>query len=52
MDHFLRVSFKYKENPFEYDSKNKVLTDDTINDTLNGTIKLTKNEQQILNNYK
>ena len=24
-------------------------TDDTINDTLNGTIKLTKNEQQILN---
>ena len=49
MDHFLRVSFKYKENPFEYDSKNKVLTDDTINDTLNGTIKLTKNEQQILN---
>ena len=49
MDHFLRVSFKYKENPFEYDSKNKVSTDDTINDTLNGTIKLTKNEQQILN---
>ena len=29
-------------------SKNKVSTDDTINDTLNGTIKLTKNEQQIL----
>lgn len=49
MDHFLRVSFKYKENPFEYDSKNKVSTDDTINDTLNSTIKLTKNEQQILN---
>lgn len=45
MDHFLRFSFKYKENPFEYDSKNKVSTDDT----LNGTIKLTKNEQQILN---
>ena len=49
MEHFLRVSFKYKENPFEYDSKNKVSTDDTINDILNGTIKLTKNEQQILN---
>ena len=49
MEHFLRVSFKYKENPFEYDSKNKVSTDDTINDTLNSTIKLTKNEQQILN---
>ena len=49
MDHFLRVSFKYKENPFEYDSENKVSTHDTINDTLKGTIKLTKNEQQILN---
>ena len=45
MEHFLRVSFKYKENPFEYDSKNKVSTDDTINDT----IKLTKNERDILN---
>lgn len=21
MDHFLRVSFKYKENPFEYDQE-------------------------------
>lgn len=49
MDHFLRVSFKYKENPFEYDSKNKVSASDTINGTLKGTIKLTKNEQQILN---
>ena len=48
MEHFLRVSFKYKENPFEYDSKNKVSTDDTINDTLKDTTKLTKNEQQIL----
>ena len=52
MEHFLRVSFKYKENPFEYDSKNKVSTDDTINDTINDTLKdttkLTKNEQQIL----
>ena len=45
MEHFLRVSFKYKENPFEYDSENKVSAHDTINDT----IKLTKNEQQILN---
>ena len=48
MEHFLRVSFKYKENPFEYDSKNKVSTDDTINDTSKDTTKLTKNEQQIL----
>ena len=49
MDHFLRVTFKYRENPFEYDSKNKVSANGTINDTLKGTIKLTKNEQQILN---
>ena len=48
MEHFLRVSFKYKENPFEYDSKNKVSANDTINDTLKDTTKLTKNEQQIL----
>ena len=44
MEHFLRVSFKYKENPFEYEIKNKVPTNDTINDT----IKLTKNEREIL----
>ena len=49
MEHFLRVSFKYKENPFKYNSENKVSTHDTINDTLKDTIKLTKNEQQILN---
>lgn len=24
MEHFLRVSFKYKENPFEYDDTAKV----------------------------
>ena len=48
MEHFLRVSFKYKENPFEYEIKNKVSTNDTINDTLKDTIRLTKNEQEIL----
>ena len=48
MEHFLRVSFKYKENPFEYDTKNKVSTNDTINGTLKGTSKLTEKEQQIL----
>lgn len=48
MEHFLRVSFKYKENPFEYAVKNKVSATDTINDTLKDTIKLTKNEQEIL----
>lgn len=25
MDHLLRVSFKYKENPFEYDSNKKMI---------------------------
>lgn len=49
MEHFLRVSFKYKENPFNYDSKNKVSVNDTINGTINYTIKLTKNEQLVLN---
>ena len=48
MEHFLRVSFKYKENPFEYDTKNKVSANDTINDTLKDTIRLTKNEKEIL----
>ena len=46
MEHFLRVSFKYKETPFEYE--NKMSVNDTISDTLKYTIKLTKNEQQIL----
>lgn len=27
MDHFLRVSFKYKENPFEYEEKTDKKTD-------------------------
>lgn len=45
MDHFLRVSFQYRENPFEYEDN--VSENDTINDTLSDTIKLTKNEQQI-----
>ncbi len=31
MDHFLRVSFKYKENPFEYETNNKQ-KNDKIND--------------------
>ncbi len=48
MEHFLRVTFKYRENPFKYNSKNNVSADDTINDTINGTLKLSKNEQQIL----
>ena len=31
MEHFLRVSFRYKENPFEYDTDNKQ-KNDKIND--------------------
>ncbi len=48
MEHFLRVTFKYRENPFKYNSKNNVSAGDTLNDTINGTLKLNKNEQQIL----
>ena len=33
MDHFLRVSFKYKENPFEYDGDKP--KNDKINDKIN-----------------
>ena len=41
MEHFLRVSFKYKDNPFEYD--NEKLKNDKINDKINNK------EKQILN---
>ena len=41
MEHFLRVSFKYKENPFEYD--NDKSKNDKINDKIN------EKEKQILN---
>ena len=34
MEHFLRVTFKYRENPFKYNSKNNVSADDTLNDTI------------------
>ncbi len=40
MDHFLRVSFKYRENPFEYDN------DKTKNDKIND--KINDKEKQIL----
>ena len=45
MDHFLRVSFKYRENPFKYD--NDKIKNDKINDTIND--KINKKEKQILN---
>ena len=41
MEHFLRVSFKYKENPFEYD--NDKSKNDKINDKINNK------EKHILN---
>ena len=55
MDHFLRVSFKYKENPFEYDQET---TQETIlkttqenyailNETQQNIIKLIKNQPSI-----
>ncbi|HAN10611.1 MAG TPA: transcriptional regulator [Clostridiales bacterium] len=37
MEHFLRVSFKYRENTFEYDNDKKA--HDTENDTENDTVK-------------
>lgn len=40
-DNYLRVSFKYKFNKYEY-------KDDTINDTINDTIKITDNEKLVL----
>ena len=40
MEHFLRVTFKYKENPFEYNN-------DKINDRIND--KINDKEKQILN---
>lgn len=55
MDHFLRVSFKYKENPFEYDQET---TQETtlkttqenyaiLNETQQNIIKLIKNQPSI-----
>jgi ATP-dependent DNA helicase RecG len=38
MDHFLRVSFKYRENPFEYDDNIEKI--DKINDKINDKKKI------------
>ena len=40
MDHFLRVSFKYRENPFEYDNKKQ--KNDKINDKEKQILKVLK----------
>lgn len=45
MDHFLRVSFKYKENPFEYDDTAKVKSSKLGS---NKSSKLAVSEKQIL----
>lgn len=47
MDHFLRVSFKYKENPFEYE--NNTPKNGTISGVLNDVKNITDNEQIIIN---
>lgn len=46
MDHFLRVSVKYKENPFEYDQENYTI----LNETQQNIIKLIKNQPSIIQN--
>lgn len=53
MDHFLRVSFKYRENPFEYDEKtdkktNKK-TDKKTDKKTNKKIKNKPQEKDLLN---
>lgn len=55
MDHFLRVSFKYKENPFEYDQETTQETTlkttqenyTILNETQQNIIKLIKNQPSI-----
>lgn len=55
MDHFLRVSFKYKENPFEYDQETTQETTlkttqenyTILNATQQNIIKLIKNQPSI-----
>ena len=47
MDHFLRVSFKYKENPFEYE--NNTPKNGAISGAINDVKNITDNEQIIIN---
>ena len=55
MDHFLRVSFKYKENPFEYDQETTQETTlkttqenyTILNETQQNIIRLIKNQPSI-----
>ena len=48
MDHFLRVSFKYKKNPFEYDQENdQESSPKQLNETQDEIIKLIKQDPNI-----
>lgn len=46
MEHFLRVTFKYRENPFKYE--NITPKDGAINGEINDGKKITTNEQKVL----
>ena len=52
MDHFLRVSFKYKENPFEYDEKTDKKTNIKTDKKTNIKKKIKPQEKDILNYCK
>lgn len=48
MDNFLRVSFKYRENPFEYDQENSQKSyQEQLNETQNKIIALIKQNHNI-----
>ena len=48
MDHFLRVSFKYRENPFEYEKATNKKTDKKTNKKTDKKIRIKPKENQIL----
>lgn len=48
MDHFLRVSFKYKENPFEYNEKTDKITNKKTDKITTKKIKTKPQEKDIL----
>ena len=49
IDHFLRVSFKYKENPFEYDEKTDKKTTKKTDKKTTKKIKVKPQEKDVLN---
>ena len=49
MDHFLRVSFKYRENPFEYDEKTDKKTNKKTDKKTDKKIKNKPQEKDLLN---